>query len=357
MMARDVVLVSHPDDVTSDWLAEVLGQDPDALASISGSPIGTGQVGENIRYVLEWVDGVDGPGSVVVKFPAFDETSRATGVATHSYEREVWFYRLLAATVEAPTPVCHHGAVVEGTAQMVLVLEDLAPAEQGDQLAGCDLDDARLAMDAVAGLHAPRFNDPTLFDLDWISRATPDRSQEVSAMFELLVPGFMARYADRLDDSVMRCVERFNAARGDYFLPWSGPLTLTHGDYRLDNLLFRRDGGGRPVSVVDWGGIGHGRPGADVGYFLGAGLLPEVAAEHELDLVEHYHRAMVERGVEGFDLEECQDDVRRGAFSGLVMAVVASQIVRQEARGDEMFCVMAERHAAQIERLDAFGAL
>ncbi len=356
-MSSDVVPVSHPDDVTSDWLAAVLGQDPEALLSATGSPIGTGQVGENLRYDLRWDDGVEAPATVVVKFPAFDETSRATGVATHSYEREVWFYQLLAPTVDAPTPMCHHGAVVAGTAQMVLVLEDLAPAEQGDQLAGCDLADARLAMEAVAGLHAPRFNDTTLFDLDWLSRATPERSQEVSGMFELLVPGFMARYADRLDDSVMRCVERFNAARSDYFLPWSGPLTLTHGDYRLDNLLFRRDGAGRPVSVVDWGGIGHGRPGADVGYFLGAGLLPEVAAAHELELVEHYHRTMVDSGVEGFDLQECQDDVRRGAFSGLVMAVVASQIVRREARGDEMFCVMAERHAAQIERLDSFNAL
>jgi hypothetical protein len=34
-----------------------------------------------------------------------------------------------------------------------------------------------------------------------------------------------------------------------------------------------------------------------------------------------------------------------GSASGYYMALLASQIVEQTERGDEMFCVMAERHA------------
>ena len=49
-----------------------------------------------------------------------------------------------------------------------LVLEDLAPAESGDQIAGCSLDQARAAAVNVAGLHAPTWNDPSLRELDWL---------------------------------------------------------------------------------------------------------------------------------------------------------------------------------------------
>ena len=40
-----------------------------------------------------------------------------------------------------------------GRAEGVLVLEDLAPAEQGDQIAGCTVGQAELAVDEAARLH------------------------------------------------------------------------------------------------------------------------------------------------------------------------------------------------------------
>ncbi len=354
IMASSSIPVSHPDHVTSVWLAERLGAPAGSLRGFDAAPIGTGQVGENMRYVLDW-DGHDGPDTVVIKFAALDEMSRNTGIATRSYEREVWFYQQVAGTIAAPVPVVHHAEVIAGTAEMVLLMEDLAPGEQGDQLLGCGEADARLAMEAIAGLHGPRWNDPTLADLDWLGRNDADAIELRVGLYQGCLAGFVDRYADRLDDSVLATAETFGGHLDRYYADGDAPLTLTHGDFRLDNCLFRRDGAGRPISVVDWGGIGHGRPGGDVGYFLGAGLQPDLAAGLEDGLVEHYHAALLEHGVTGFGLDECRDEVRRGACSGLAMAVIASQIVRQEERGDEMFCVMAERHAAQMERLDSFG--
>jgi hypothetical protein len=48
---------------------------------------------------------------------------------------------------------------------------------------------------------------------------------------------------------------------------------------------------------------------------------------------------------------------RRYTFAGFVMAVVASMIVKQTDRGDEMFMAMANRHAQHVVDLDAFSAL
>ena len=61
----------------------------------------------------------------------------------------------------------------------------------------------------------------------------------------------------------------------------------------------------------------------------------------------------------GVDVE--RDDAwalyRHYAFSGLVMAIVASFLVRQTDRGDEMFITMATRHARQALDLDSEAIL
>ena len=51
------------------------------------------------------------------------------------------------------------------------------------------------------------------------------------------------------------------------------------------------------------------------------------------------------------------EDYRRYAFGGLIMAVVASTLVRRTDRGDEMFITMADRHARQALDLDSLELL
>ena len=51
--------------------------------------------------------------------------------------------------------------------------------------------------------------------------------------------------------------------------------------------------------------------------------------------------------------DEFWDAYRRFTWSGFVMAVLASMIVGQTDRGDEMFVTMANRHASQVVDLEA----
>ena len=78
-----------------------------------------------------------GPASIVCKFSSRDPQSASTGVQTLTYETEVAFYRDLAHTVDVSRPHCYLAALESGTANVVVVMEDLAPAEQGDQIVGC----------------------------------------------------------------------------------------------------------------------------------------------------------------------------------------------------------------------------
>ena len=99
--------------------------------------------------------------------------------------------------------------------------------------------------------------------------------------------------------------------------------------------------------------VAQGHPASDVAYFLGAGLLPEIRRETEQELLSHYHAELVEAGVVEYSMEELLRDYQRFSFSGLIMAVVASQIVEASERGDAMFAVMAERHAQHVTDLRA----
>ena len=73
---------------------------------------------------------------------------------------------------------------------------------------------------------------------------------------------------------------------------------------------------------------------------------------HERALVDRYADAVRAHGVE-LDSDDLWTGYRRSAFAGLIMAIVASALVRQTDRGDEMFLAMAERPAVQVRDLDA----
>jgi hypothetical protein len=65
----------------------------------------------------------------------------------------------------------------------------------------------------------------------------------------------------------------------------------------------------------------------------------------EADIVREYHDRLARAGIGDYDWARCWRDYRRGAFSGFGVTVIASMIVQQTGRGDEMFITMARRHA------------
>ncbi|MGY6500825.1 MAG: phosphotransferase family protein [Acidimicrobiales bacterium] len=352
-------MITGPDQVDVRWLTDVLRGSgaivEAAVESFTAEVVGTGQVGHNVRFTLCY-DRAEStaPASVVVKFPSPDETSRATGVAIGNYEKEARFYRELASTVEIAVPRCHRVELDETAHLSTLVFEDMFPAEQGDQIAGCSVEEAAVVIDQMPALHAPRWGDPGLADVDWLSVPTTDSGRSIGEFYAALWPGFVERFDDRISPELRDLGARFGAA-----LPgWAarrvdGPFTLVHGDFRLDNILFGvgPDGSAR-ATVVDWQTVALGIGTDDVSYFLGAGLVPDARRAVEEDLVRRYHDGLLARGVVGYDWDQCWEDYRRFSLSGLQMAVIASMIVRADERGDAMFLAMAERHTTQALDLD-----
>ena len=311
--------------------------------AIESTRIGDGLVGLNLRVRL--LDAApELPDSVVIKLPSTDQTSRATGIALRNYEREVKFYLQVAHTVDIRVPKCHFGEWDESTGDFTLVLEDMAPAEQGDQVTGCSVERAEAAVDELALLHAPRWDDPTLHDIDWLGRRTSTEAVTgVAALWSMFHEPFLETYAKYLSTEQVDLSHAFGLRILDWMGDREGPLAITHGDYRLDNLLFGTPAGGPAVTAVDWQTPGHGPPVADLAYFLGAGLLSDERSIAERSLLDRYADALAERSVDVASswlwTQYCRE-----SFGGVVMAVVASQVVGGNARSESMFAAMATRH-------------
>ena len=172
-------------------------------------------------------------------------------------------------------------------------------------------------------------------------------------MYQAVWPGFAERYAAALPLEALGLSERLGDRLGAWTQGASGPETIVHGDYRLDNMLFGTPEGGYPLAVVDWQTVGRGAGLADAAYFLGASLQVEDRRANEEALLRDYHERLTAAGVTAYDWDTCWQDYRRYTFAGVVMAVVASMIVEQTDRGDAMFIAMATRHAAHAIDLGA----
>jgi len=341
-----------PDDITAEWLSGVVDAE---VADVASEPIGDGLVGMNLRVRIS--GGSDAPSSVVIKLPSLDPTSRATGIGLRNYEREVKFYEQIADTVDIRVPHCFHGDWDEASGEFVLVLEDMAPAEQGDQIAGTDVERAADAVRELAKLHGPRWGDVTLREHEWLGRRAGDSDgAELQALYLMVFPGFAATYRKHLSTEAFELAEAFGQVVGDWLDGRGGPESVTHGDYRLDNLLFATPAGGPAVTAVDWQTPGQGAPIPDLSYFCGAGLIPDERRAAERSLVELYGTSISEYGID-LDADWLWEQYRHAAFAGVVMAVAASQLVGGSERSESLFTVMASRHLQHAIDLDSLAAI
>lgn len=353
-------LRATPEAVDPAWMTDVL-RHAGALQSarvtdLTWKSVGAGMLGDSIRFDLRYDRDEGAPASVVGKFPSSDPISRATGVDFGLYLTEVRFYQEIAATVAVRAPFCYFADIDESNGDFAVILEDVGPARQGNQLTGCSVADAEQAMIQGAALHGPRWGDASLMDIAWIAGRGSTGQLVVDGM-----PGFIAefhrRYDGILEPEYMAVADRYAANAGAFLGRAYAPLTLGHVDFRLDNMLFDARGGSVPLAVLDWQSISVTAGMLDISYFLGAGLSRDERRQHERPLLELYMDELRRHGVRDYGWDAMWRDYRVTVFQGVSTAIFASAATKRTERGDAMFLAMARGACAQAIDVDSFDAL
>ena len=342
--------VSGGDALTAEFLTEALAchLNGGRITEVAATPVGTGQVSDSFRLRLRCDAPARVPGSLIAKVPAADAASRNAARMFRTYEIEASFYEEVAPGLPVSLARCYYAAYNAGPDEYVVLLEDLAPAAAGDQLAGLHPDDAAAAVDELAALHAAGWQSARLAALPWLNRSGANSADLLADVLVQVYPAFRERFAARLEPGTLGLIEEFLPRAGSYLTRRDEPATIVHGDFRADNLLF---GGARPV-VLDWQTAGFGAGASDLAYFLASSLPVAARRRYEEVLVRRYHHRLTTDGV-SLSWADCWAGYRRHAFSGIVMDIIAATFVRQTDRGDEMFATMARRHARHAIDLSA----
>lgn len=338
---------ASPDDLTAAWFTAALGERAGGatVTGVERQVIGTdiGFAGEVVRCRLDWADGTaaGAPRSVIVKLPAANPKNRASAEAVGAYEREILVYRELGPDLGLPIPAHLHSEMTPNPApwlervlvalfdhlplrllawltraalslaarsrrRYVLVLEDIEDARPPNQRDGGSVDDAHAALAVLAGFHAANWMDEGLVaDHPYIQPMNRAPRLRQAAYLRNL-DDFLSRFDGELPPQV---VARLDGAQArlpelvDHLA--SPPWTVLHGDFRLDNVLFRPSG---DLVVLDHQMTMSGRAAVDVAYFLTTALEATDVDEEEA-MLRAYHDALVAAGVDGYDLDTLRADV------------------------------------------------
>lgn len=342
-------VASTPEELTAAWVEAALrhgGIDARVDAVTEVRPVGTGQMASCYRISLEGSPAT--PASIVAKVNAPD----ANPMAANGYRTELRFYSLVAPHAVGRLARAHYAAMADDGAQFVLLLEDLAPAVQGDQIAGCDDADVRAALVNLADLHGSLWEHPVLDEFAPPSDHALAGDDGFAGFMHLGTEQFVEWYADRLSADDVDVLRSFAASVRGFRRNRVAPRTILHGDYRLDNLLYRRDTG--ECVIVDWQTAGAGAAGHDLAYCITTALEAEPRRAAEDSLLAAYGARLRERGVERDDAT-LREDYVFGVGHGIVITVLGAYTAVRTARGDDMFVAMARRVCAAARDHDALA--
>jgi hypothetical protein len=178
-------------------------------------------------------------------------------------------------------------------------------------------------VNAWARFHAAWWDDPRLGDTvgRWLE---PDVREPRVRGFMQQFAQFADRFGDRLSHERRALFERLFAARlwGRYDSRRN--VTIVHGDAHVWNCFLPKDLGDT-IRLFDWDAWRIGVSSDDLAYMIAMHWYPERRQRFERSLLDHYHDALLERGVRGYDRSALAEDYRLSAL-GLIMRPIGQAL-------------------------------
>ena len=331
-MTSKPAIPENADAVTAEWLRQALStglsENLPEVASLVVENIGAGSgtLGEILRCSIRYGDdGKRSPGSVIVKLSSSNRNSLRIAKTLSMYKREYACFRQLVPHMKIGVPKLLYGDFEERSHRFVLVLEDLGEMVSLDQIAGANARQTGQVVRNIARMHGQfwnRVDQPPLSE--FMSFVGPQKAWLSQLIYLICLAPCLDRFGHLFPNGMRTLAEAFGSRVADHIHSLAtGPQTLTHGDFRLENMFFSHDGTDS-LTVIDWqttGLIGDGL--YDVAYFMASSVPTEVRREIEREALTEYHDVLREAGVHDMTFEACWRAYRRNMFGMLLPSVCA----------------------------------
>lgn len=343
-------------EFNADWVSQALlasGVSSSNVTKVVAERIAVGEgfLGELARLHLTFDGNGAGPASVIAKIPTTDGALKPLGVMLGVYERESLFYTNIAPKVSIRKPDMYFNGCDVESGNYALLMEDVGQYRSGDHLKGASLEDATAVIDTAAQIHSRWWDSEELVKMEWLPPLDSPLNMSLQGLYEASWSKVMDQYGHLYPDWLPAKLELFIPEISQWLVSWAGQSrTLTHNDFRLDNLLFRDRPDDLPeVIVIDFQLIGRGDGSGDLAPFLGCNLDIELRRASEIDLLRRYHDSMLARET-GFEhFEDLVEQIDTAHLFWLVnwgnTAVTADQ---PNERAEKLFTAILERSVAAV---------
>ena len=358
-----MALPEFPRGFTPKYLTESLRgrflPEGTVVSKVSRSPLGegTGMMADIAKLELSYEGDSEGlPRCVIAKYASENPTNRQVAMLYNLYERETRFSDELDPLTEARCPEFYFTGLENEN--FVILMEDMTDYEVGSQSVGATLAQTELAIDELAKLHASFWE--RVDHLEWVPGIA--ESYHADNMNNLANSGWdtmVETFGDFIPEHIRAQRDRFLAA-----IPalqaerMSAPITLCHGDFRMENLLYGIQPEHHPVAVIDWQGPLKARGMFDVALFLGQSTKVEVRQSQEKQILERYLDGLVKRGVSALSFDDLWADYQSCMlYDWVYTAVVAGSLDTTNEVAFAWMSQMVARQVAASDDLDLFGLL
>lgn len=360
---KTMKLPTMPDGLTPEWLTKLLRDqghlDDGRIVEVHKEQVGsgTGLMSEIARLHLVFDGEVSGmPASLVAKYPSQNPTNRASAMSYNLYERETRYFAELDPLTSAHSPRIYFTGL-EGD-NFLILMEDMNGYRVGDQAAGADFADSAAMIDELAKLHSGFWDQ--VDDLDWVPHiANSYHADNMAALCEIGWPVMRKLFKDYLNPSIAAKGVAFlaNLARLQEAMD-AAPITLLHGDFRMENVFFGTRPEHHPIAVIDWQGPLRGKGVVDVALMLAQSTRTEVRRAHEKALIARYAEGLATGGVTDYPVERAWNDYQQALlYNWVYVSVVAGTLdVHNQTAFNWMSQMVARQSAASLD-LDVFRLL
>lgn len=285
------------------------------VRTVSSKPIGNGKISETSRLTVEYSEAPhDAPRSFVCKLQSPIPEAHQFAIQTGLYRGEMNAYKAVTAKGSCRIPKLYW--VAGEDTWINLLLEDLgAKTEPGDQVKGSDVNDARATLAQLARLHASFFPLSHESAPTWLTRLS-DSGSAWSAIINQGALTLLRIFGADLSKTHRNILNQFpEIVPAFYRYPFKN-WTLSHGETRVDNVLFDRSLGTVSAVIIDWQNVGLRSPMFDICYFLCGSVSVADRRTNEIVLLDEYARQFAEMAP-GYSTAAIESEYRINMLSGL----------------------------------------